>query len=118
MLRANDINRINEANLVLRHFVDLSAYLLPFLSHLQTKKSLTEEDLKNKEKIISVFDGYQFETKTSEYLFNSNILELIKTTYAKITNSKNEKNHQRKILRQFLNEHKRLVNSWEYIESN
>ena len=120
MLKFKDINKLNEANIVLRHFVDLSAQLLPFLDELYQKNILTNEEALNKTKIISVFESYNFDTKTSELLINSNILELIKSSFLKISNSnENYDNRAKKrTLREFLFEHHRLVESWNYVDSN
>jgi len=101
MLNFQEINRLNEANLVLRHFVDLSAKLLPFLDELIRKNELSDIEELSKSKIMSVFESYQFDTKTSEMLINSNILELIKKTYTKIaqTNQRSDRRHHIRTLR-------------------
>ena len=69
---------------------------------------------------MSVFENYQFDTKTSEFLINSNILELIKKTYTRIaqTGHRADKKLYKRTFRQFLFEHQRLVESWNYIDSN
>lgn len=120
MLNFNEINKLNEANLVLRHFVDLSAQLLPFLEQLERKKELSIEEASYKMKIKTVFENYNFDTKTSQMLINSNVLELIQNSFNKIVNSaevENNRSHKR-TLRKFLFEHQRLVQSWNFIESN
>ncbi len=119
MLRTNDIYQLNEANLILRHFVDLSAKLLPFLNELENKKSLSASEQLDKQKIIDVFVSYQFDTKTSETLIGSNILELIQKTFENIIFSKKlNKRTEQKLLRNFLLEHKRLSDNWEQIDAN
>jgi len=120
MLKLNEINKLNEANLVLRHFVDLSAQLLPFLDELYQKNQLTKEEAINKTKIISVFESYNFDTRTSELLINSNILELIKSAFIKIsnTNQSDDNRLRKRTLRKFLFEHERLIESWNYVDSN
>lgn len=120
MLNFKEINKLNEANLVLRHFVDLSAQLLPFLEQLETKKNLTVEEASYKLKIKNVFENYNFDTKTSQLLINSNVLELIQNSFNKIITSacsENSRTHKR-TLRKFLFEHQRLNESWNLIESN
>lgn len=120
MLKFNEINKLNEANLVLRHFVDLSAQLLPFLEQLERKKKLSIDEASYKMKIKTVFENYNFDTKTSQVLINSNVLELIQSSFNKIINSasaENSRTHKR-TLRKFLFEHQRLNESWNLIESN
>ena len=120
MLNFKEINKLNEANLVLRHFVDLSAQLLPFLEQLERKKELSIEEASYKLKIKTVFENYNFDTKTSQLLINSNVLELIQNTFHKIVTSasvENSRAHKR-TLRKFLFEHQRLSQSWNLIESN
>jgi len=119
MLRTNDIYQLNEANLILRHFVDLSAKLLPFLNELENKKHLSASEELDKQKIIDVFISYQFDIKTSETLIGSNILELIQKTFEHIIYSKKlNKRTERKMLHSFLLEHKRLSDNWEQIDAN
>ena len=70
-------------------------------------------------KIISVFENYQFDTTTSESLINSNVLALIKKTFEKITSVHLfDKRQACKTLNDFMFEHQRLVESWNYVDSN
>jgi hypothetical protein len=78
------IKEMNEAVFILRHFIDLSARLLPMLFTLDKKIDPTYQELRDKEKIIEVFKSYKFETETSRHLLESNILDLIKTCYLNI----------------------------------
>ena len=119
-MNAEEIDKLNEANLVLRHFVDLSARLLPFLDELQRKKNPTLEELKNKNKIIDVFESYNFDTRTSEMLIGSNILELIKKSFDHISQTSyflrpGQKNG---VLSKFLNEYRRLSDNWSFASTN
>ena len=120
MLNFKEINKLNEANLVLRHFVDLSAQLLPFLEQLERKKDLSIEEATYKLKIKTVFENYNFDTKTSQLLINSNVLELIQSSFNKIITSASAENSRtnKRTLRKFLFEHQRLNESWNLIESN
>ena len=119
-MKTKDISRINEANLILRHFVNLSARLLPFLDELQRKKNPSLTELRDRNKIIDVYENYSFDTCTSEKLLNSNILDLIKETFEALTHSTyyHKANTKNKILCDFLKEHKRLSDDWYYINSN
>ena len=119
MLQSREIEQLNDANLVLRHFVDLSAQLLPFLNDLHQKRNLSKFETDSMMKIISVFENYQFDTKTSESLINSNVLALIKNTFEKITSVHLfDKRQARKTLNDFMFEHQRLVESWNHVDSN
>lgn len=115
-----DINRVNEANFVLRHFIDLSARLLPFLDELQRKHDLSLEECSNRNKIIDVFENYEFDNSTSEILINSNILELICKAFADITSTSYflRPNQQNKRLHRFLLEYNRLKENWGQINAN
>lgn len=119
-MNKEEISQLNEANLVLRHFVDLSARLLPFLDELQRKKEPTKEELCYKQKIIDVFSNYSFDTKTSEFLIGSNILELIKRSFDSISASTyllrpGQKNGS---LSHFLREYNRLNDNWNRSAAN
>lgn len=118
-MRAKHISDVNEAILVLRHFVELSAKLLPFLDELERKKAPTMNDLKSREKIIAVYQNYEFDTETSRVLMNSNVLELIKKSFENISEkkSRSRKNYSRPLL-QFLREHDRLQRNWGLIQAN
>lgn len=119
-MKSEDIYKINEANLVLRHFVNLSARLLPFLNELQNKKHPTQGDIRDKDKIIDVFENYSFDTYTSVKLLNSNVLDLIKKSFESIKSStsimRSGSKDQR--LNEFLKEHQRLLDNWYQINSN
>lgn len=80
-ISSKDIQAINEATIVLRHFIGLNAKLLPILNEISEKKELTAVDIQNRDKILAVFYTYKFETDTSEMLMNSDILSIIKRTF-------------------------------------
>jgi len=115
-----DIHNVNEALLVLRHFIDLSARLLPFLDELQRKKDPTDQEKLDKRKIIAVYESYHFDTKTSEILIGSNILELIRDSFhtlAKPSSQTADETTQKKLVK-FILEHKRLSDKWKFIGAN
>jgi hypothetical protein len=118
-VNSHQIGQLNEAIFVLRHFIELSARLLPFLDELQRLKNPTKSDELNKQKIIDVYANYSFDTKTSRILLNSDVLELIKQSFENLTNRKHEivRNSKRPI-KQFMNEHRRLNNDWKVVTSN
>ena len=115
-----DIHSVNEALLVLRHFIDLSARLLPFLDELQRKDAPTEQEQYDKQRIISVYENYHFDTKTSEVLINSNILELINDSFQTLASCRTCDEYdtaQRKLVA-FILEHKRLKDKWSFVNAN
>lgn len=123
-MRAKHISDVNEAILVLRHFVELSAKLLPFLEELERKRTPTDIDIHSRNKIIAVYENYEFDTSTSKVLMNSNVLDLIKKTFESIAQSQRNcrTSHTRKrrnaYLQLFLAEHERLQRSWGLIQAN
>lgn len=115
-----DIHNVNEALLVLKHFIDLSSRLLPILDELQRIEDPTSKDIQNKQKIITVYQSYHIDPQTSEILIGSNILQLIKESFHTIANSTSER-HLRKAqkkLSNFIVEHRRLKNKWNHVSAN
>lgn len=115
IMRVNQINQLNEAIIVLRHFIDLSAQLLPFLDELNRIKHPTKTESINRERIINVYYNHKFDTNTSKTLLHSNILELIKESFESLLKNKRGVN---KSLQSFINEHDRLSQNWLKIDSN
>jgi len=118
-VNSHQISQLNEAVFVLRHFIELSARLLPFLDELQRLKNPTTSDELNKQKIIDVYANYSFDTQTSKILLNSNVLELIKQSFENLTTRKHEiVRSSKRPIKKFLSEHRRLNNDWKSITSN
>lgn len=115
-----EIHNVNEALLVLKHFIDLSSRLLPFLDELQRIETPTNKDILDKQKIISVYQSYHIDPQTSEILIGSNILQLIKDSFHTIANSTSERQYKKaqKKLVSFILEHKRLRDKWNNINAN
>ncbi len=119
-MTVKQIHNVNEALLIMRHFIDLSARLLPFLDELQRKRRPTPKEMVDRERIIDVYENYSFDTCTSESLLDSNILELIQDSFSNITAcqcSKDYNKSQRKLVR-FMLEYKRLNDNWGYATAN
>jgi len=110
IIKSNKIREINDAVIIVKHFIDVSSKLLPFLAELQAKDMLTAKEQEDKNKIIQVFNSYNFDTSSSEILLESPALELIKKTYREIiTGNKLEaKDH----IIAFQNEYERLKTNW------
>lgn len=118
-MRSRQIENINEALLVLRHFIDLSAQLLPMLYVLKQKSNPTLEEAVNIEKIQEVYDQYAFDTETSKLLIDSDILALIQLSFDKLKHKNTRSRHvARKNLQAFLNEYERLRDNWELTVAN
>lgn len=119
-MNSKDIDNINTANFILRHFVDLSARLLPLLNELTQKQHPTDREKRNIEKIVSVYQNYNFDTNTSVVLINSNVLELIQNTFDRIIQSyqKNKSIENGLFLDHFLYERERLLEDWLSTEAN
>ena len=111
ILKSEKIREINDAVLIIKHFVELSSKLLPFLVELSEKSELNEHEELNKQKIIDVFNSYKFETSTSDILLDSPILDLIKNTYELIQNR--ETNAVKLELEKMRIEYNRLKNNWK-----
>ncbi|MES2799566.1 MAG: hypothetical protein V4638_06090 [Bacteroidota bacterium] len=116
ILKSTKITEINEAISLIKHFVELSSKLLPYLAEINEKEELSIQDISNREKIIDVFKSYRFDTKSSTVLMNSTILELIQNAYEQIKLV--NKVSSRKALNSFWLEHDRLMKDWSVIESN
>ena len=119
-MKAQQISHVNEALMVLRHFINLSAKLLPFLDELQRKKSPTASENTDRLKIIDVYRSYNFYTRTSEMLLNSNVLELIKHSFENITSDQvvRRRHKSNRTLTSFLLEYKRLKENWGDVDAN
>lgn len=118
-MRARQIENINEALLVLRHFIDLSAELLPLLYVLRQKSNPTREEVDNIKKIQEVYEQYAFDTDTSRLLIDSDILDLIQSSFYKMTSKQSKQPLvARKNLYTFLDEYKRLKHNWELTVAN
>ncbi len=115
-MKSREIGNINEALFVLRHFIDLSAQLLPFLYELENKHDLSLIEKQKKLKICEIYEQHEIDANTSVVLINSNVLELIKTSFQSILHDKRV--HRFKNLKKFLKEYDRLKNNWNSIEAN
>lgn len=120
VMNVKQINNVNEALLILRHFIDLSAKLLPFLDELERKKYPTRAEMNSRNKIIEVYNNYSFDTSTSKTLLNSDVLDLIKETFDSIATKtiSDRRKTRNSSLRMFLMEHRRLQENWYNVEAN
>ena len=115
-MRSQEIANINQAVFILRHFLDLSSELIPYLFELETKSKLTPLEREKKERIKAIYEAHRIDSNTSVLLINSNILELLNRSYHAIIYKVKSKN--KKHLEQFLTEYERLKENWWLIEAN
>ncbi len=119
VMRSMSIQQINEATLVLRHFIEVSAKLLPFFNELSKKEKLMPIEYVNRKKILDVFHSYNFDTTTSAVLMDSTILDKIKRLIQEIENRiPGEPSLADDLLESFLSEHEQLSKNWIKTDCN
>ncbi len=119
IIHSSAVQQVNEATIVLRHFVELSAKLLPFLNELSKKELLLPKESEDRNRIIEVYTNYKFETSTSKILMDSPVLDLIQTAFEAIVDRlPNEESSADEILDQFFEEHEILVINWQQTDLN
>ena len=114
ILKSENIGHLNQAIIVMRHFIELSQKLLPFLSEINQKEDPSPIEISDRKKIIDVFDSYEFNVQTSNHLIGSNVLSLLMDAFMKLKRNENAE----KELQAFLDETSRLEEKWERIDSN
>lgn len=118
-IQTSAIQQINEATIVLRHFIELSAKLLPFFNELSKKNTLLPQEQSDRNKIIEVYKSYSFDTSTSEILMESDILEIIQKTFSAIEKrSPGKESESDKLMTLFQNKHLQLVLDWRQTDTN
>jgi hypothetical protein len=111
IIKSNKIREINDAVIIVKHFIDVSSKLLPILAELQAKEELSAKEQGDKKKIIQVFNSFNFDTSSSEILLESSALELIKKTYLEIISD--DKREAKYNIIAFQNEYNRLKMNWQ-----
>lgn len=119
IMRSVAIQQVNDATIVLRHFIELSVKLLPFLNELSSKERLSPHEYQDRQKIIEVYNSYAFDTSTSSVLMGSDILDRIQTTFQCIQNRiPGEPSIADELLDNFLDKHQELVQNWNKTDWN
>jgi hypothetical protein len=114
-----DIRRYNEVNLVLRHFIQRSARLLPIFAELKTLNLPDTESQRQYQAICDLFMQFNYDDATSKNLINSDILERVRNTFYAIHNAKElSPEVADQLLSHFYDEYQRLLNTWSTIELN
>lgn len=118
-IQTSAIQQINEATIVLRHFIELSAKLLPFFNELSKKNTLLPQEQSDRNKIIEVYKSYSFDTSTSEILMESDILEVIQQTFRAIEKrGPGKESDSDKLMALFQKKHHQLVLNWKQTDTN
>jgi hypothetical protein len=119
IMHSGAIQQVNDATVVLRHFIELSAKLLPFFNELSKKEKLLPREAQDRQRIIDVFHGYKFDTSTSMILMNSSILDTIQRTFQHIEKRiPGEQSEADNAIEQFFSEHECLVHDWQLTDNN
>jgi hypothetical protein len=114
-----EIKKYNEVNLVLRHFIQRSARLLPIFAELKTLKNSDTESQAQYQAICDLFMQFNYDDSTSRQLINSDILERIRNTFYAIHNADELSTEvAEQLLSHFFEEYQRLLNNWSTIELN
>jgi hypothetical protein len=114
-----DIKKYNEANLVLKHFIQRSARLLPIFADLKVNGLTDRESKQNYAAITSLFQHFNYDDETSRHLINSDILERIRNCFQAIYNSDTlSEESADQLLCHFFEEYHRLMQDWMKIELN
>lgn len=119
IMRSGAIQQVNDATVVLRHFIELSAKLLPFFNELSKKEKLLPREAQDRQRILEVFHGYKFDTSTSLILMNSTILDTIQNTFQLIEQRvPGEDSPADDAIERFFSEHDLLVHDWLHTDNN
>ncbi|HLV41838.1 MAG TPA: hypothetical protein VKY37_06140 [Brumimicrobium sp.] len=112
-MEAKNIRSLNTAVYVMRHFVELSAKLLPMYERITRNEPHSIYSESDKKRIDVIYETYNINPKTSEFLLGSDIIDLIKKTYSELKNRShnNEKTAQEQ-LEAFQEEYERLKQDW------
>ena len=114
-----DIKKYNEANLVLKHFIQRSARLLPIFADLKVSGLNNRESKQNYAAISNLFQHFNYDDETSKHLINSDILERIRACFQAIYNADQlSEETSDQLLSHFFEEYHRLMQDWMKIELN
>ena len=118
-MKPNNIKSLNTAVYVMRHFVELSAKLLPYYEKITRNEPHSLEKIAEKKRIDEVYQSYHVNPKTSHFLLGSNIIGLIDKVYNSLSqrDNKSEAEAQR-YLNEFTMEYHRLKKDWYHTLMN
>lgn len=112
-MEVKNIKSLNGAVYVLRHFVELSAQLLPVYEKITRKKITEKQFIEEKNKIDFIYSRHNVNPDVGRFLLGSDILMLISSAYESLKNrtAKNEE-EAKKNLNDFIEEYIRLKQEW------
>lgn len=114
-MRTSNIQTINTAVNVMKHFVELSAKLLPYYEKITRNSSGDLKAQDDQEKIAAVYGSYNIDPQSSELLLDSNILEIIIEGFKSIKRRKEVGEAKVKaLLNEFHEEYEKLQQRWNY----
>lgn len=114
-MRTTNIQSINTAVNVMKHFVELSAKLLPYYEKITRNSSGDLKAQDDQEKIAAVYESYNIDPQSSELLLDSNILEIIIEGFKSIKRRKEVGEAKVKaLLNEFHEEYEKLQQRWNY----
>ncbi len=116
-LKTSSIEQVNDALIVLRHFIELNEKLLPILLNLSEKKVKSAKDFADIQKIRNVYESYHFDVKSSQILMNSSILSYIQGAYQSIIENAESLHAQVKLML-FEKELIKLKKNWNEVIRN
>lgn len=116
-LKTSSIEQVNDALIVLRHFIELNEKLLPILLNLSEKKVKSAKDFADIQKIRNVYESYHFDVKSSQILMNSSILSYIQGAYQSIIENAESLHAQVKLML-FEKELIKLKKNWNAVIRN
>lgn len=112
-MKSNNIKSLNTAVYVMRHFVELSARLLPYYEKITRNEPHSLEKIADKKRIDEVYQTYQVNPKTSQFLLGSNIISLIRKVYDSLRNREaGSEAEAQQYLNEFTKEYHRLKKNW------
>lgn len=112
-MEVKNIKSLNEAVYVLRHFVELSAQLLPIYDKITSCKQLNFYLMEEKEKIDEIYSKHKVNPDVGKFLLGSNIIYLITQSYNDMKYRKQYGDKKVKgNLDEFVSEYARLKQEW------
>jgi hypothetical protein len=118
-MNALAIESLNLAVSVMRHFIELSAKLLPYYEKATRNNALKANHLEVEQKLAAVYEKYDVDPSSSEFLMNSEIIGYIQKGYDAIKKRHEQGEEQVKhYMTQFTEEYNTLKQRWEMAALN
>lgn len=112
-MEVKSIKSLNEAVYVLRHFVELSAQLLPVYEKITSKNETHPHFIEEKRKIDFIYSKHKVNPDVGRFLLGSDIITLISKAYQGLKNRESTKDEVVQLnLEKFIEEYIRLKQEW------